>query len=64
MLFAGLLKCVKKLFLGTAFACDFLIEKGHRSLYFNETDFFRNAASLVNKKRFLALVGASVGSRA
>jgi hypothetical protein len=28
VLFAGLLKCVKKSFLGTAFACSFLVEKG------------------------------------
>jgi hypothetical protein len=28
MLFTGLLKCIQKSFLGTAFACGFLIEKG------------------------------------
>jgi hypothetical protein len=28
VLFAGLLKCVMKLFLGTAFASGFLVEKG------------------------------------
>jgi hypothetical protein len=36
VLFAGLLRCVKKSFPGTAFACDFLVEKGHRSQYFNK----------------------------
>jgi hypothetical protein len=28
VLFTGLLKCVKKSSLGTAFACGFLVEKG------------------------------------
>jgi hypothetical protein len=28
VLFAELLKCMKKSFLGTAFACGFLVEKG------------------------------------
>jgi hypothetical protein len=35
VLFEGLLRCIKKSFLVTAFACDFLVEKGHRSLYLN-----------------------------
>jgi hypothetical protein len=60
VLFAGLLSCIKKSFLGTAFACDFLVEKGFRSQYFNKMGLLRNA-SLVNKKN-LVLVGASVGS--
>jgi hypothetical protein len=54
VLFAGLLRCVKKSFLGTAFACDFLVEKGHRSQNFNETGLLRNP-SLVNKKQFWLL---------
>jgi hypothetical protein len=28
VLFAGLLRCINKSFLGAAFACGFLIEKG------------------------------------
>jgi hypothetical protein len=28
VLFAGLLNCIKKSFLGTTFACGFLVEKG------------------------------------
>ncbi len=62
VLFAGLLECVKKSFLGTAFACDFLIEKGQRSQYFNKTGLLRNASIVKQKK--LVLVSASVGSRA
>ncbi len=31
VLFAGLLRYVRKSFLGTAFACDFLVKKGRRS---------------------------------
>jgi hypothetical protein len=49
VLMAGLLRCVKKSFFGTAFACDFLIEKGYRSQYYNKTGLLRNA-SLVNQK--------------
>ena len=59
--FAGLLESVKKSFLGNAFACDFLIEKGRRSLYLNKMGRFRNA-SLVNQKKDLALIGGPVGS--
>jgi hypothetical protein len=44
VLFAGLLRCIKKSFLGTAFACDFLIEKGRRSQYFNKTGLLRNSS--------------------
>jgi hypothetical protein len=60
VLFAGLLRCVKKSLLGTAFACDLLVEKGHRSQYYNETGLLRNA-SLVNQNNRV-LVGASVRS--
>ena len=42
VLFAGLLKCIKKSFLGTAFAYDFPIKKGHRSKYLNKTGCLRN----------------------
>ncbi len=55
-------RCVKQSFFGTAFACGFLVEKGRRSQFFNETGLLRNVL-LVNQKS-LALVGASVGSRA
>jgi hypothetical protein len=42
---------VRKVFFdGTAFACDFLVEKGCRSQYFDETGLWRNAL-LVNKKK-------------
>jgi hypothetical protein len=54
VLFAGLLRCIKKSFLGTAFACDFLIEKECRSQYFNKTGLLRNT-SLVNQKNFWLL---------
>jgi hypothetical protein len=44
VLFTELLRCVKKSFLGTAFACNFLVEKGQRSQYFNKTGLLRNAS--------------------
>jgi hypothetical protein len=50
VLFAGLLRCVKKSFLGIAFAGDFLVEKGYRSLYLNKMGLLRNI-SLVNQKK-------------
>ncbi len=57
------LMCVKESFEGTAFTCGFLMEKGHRSEYYDETGLWRNAL-LVNQKKILVVVGASEGSRA
>jgi hypothetical protein len=48
---------------GTAFACGFLVEKGCRSQYFNEMGLLQNTF-LVNQKKNLVLIGASVASRA
>jgi hypothetical protein len=54
VLFAGLLRCIKKSFLGTAFACDFFVEKGRRSHYIYQMGLLRNA-SLVNQKKLCLL---------
>jgi hypothetical protein len=56
-------RCVKYSFYGTAFACGFLVEKGCRSLQFDKTGLLRNEL-LMNQKKNLVLVGASVGNRA
>ena len=50
LVFFRVLGCIKKSFLGTAFACGFLVERGRMSQYFNETGLLRNAL-LVNQKK-------------
>jgi hypothetical protein len=46
---------------GTALTCDFLVEQGSRSQYWNEMGLLRNVLHVNNKKN-LVLVGAYVGS--
>jgi hypothetical protein len=61
VLLAGLLRCIKKSFLGTAFACGFLVEKGTKEPVL-ERDGSLEKCVTGEPKKILALVGASVGS--
>ncbi len=61
VLFAGLLRCVKKSFLGTAFSSGFLIEKGTKEPLLEQDGSLEKQVTH-EPKQILALVGASVGS--